>query len=124
LALGIAIFINDFSNLLNGTFCTYMTKRPTYGDLLVGMPVGWSGGRLNWSVTPSLSIPSGDYNGNALSNVALHRWAGDISAAMTWLDQATGLEASGVAGVTLNGTNPATHYRTGAPCCTDRVAEG
>ncbi|RYI02375.1 MAG: transporter, partial [Acetobacteraceae bacterium] len=87
--------------------------RTSYGDLAVALPINWSFDRLHLSVTPSVNIPSGNYNSRALSNVALHRWAGDLSLATTWLDTTTGLEASAIAGLTLNGRNFATNYRTG-----------
>ncbi len=88
-------------------------SRTSIGDLALSVPVSWAISRLHLSVTPSINIPSGDYNANALSNVALHRWAEDISTAVTWLDTNTGLEASAITGITLNGKNPATDYRTG-----------
>ena len=87
--------------------------RVSAGDLALGMPLTWSSGRLNLGVTPSLNIPTGNYSTSELSNVALHRWAGDFSVAVTWLDKDIGLEASAIAGATFNGTNPTTDYRTG-----------
>src|SRR5690606_22560428 len=42
-----------------------------------------------------------------------HRWAGDISLGVTWLDPELGLDISGVAGFTFNGKNLDTDYRTG-----------
>jgi hypothetical protein len=83
------------------------------GDPSFAASIGWSAGRLHWSATGSLNIPAGPYDPSALSNLALHRWAGDVSGAVTWLDEQTGHEASLDTGVTFNGTNPATDYTTG-----------
>ena len=85
-----------------------------YGDPSLGATLGWNKGRLNWSTTVSVNVPVGHYDPNASANISLHRWAGDVSGALTWLDTATGFETSAVAGITLNGSNQATDYRTGA----------
>jgi hypothetical protein len=58
-------------------------------------------------------VPIGDYQSDALTNVALHRWVGDTSISATWLDPAVGIDVSGAAGVAFNGNNPSTDYRTG-----------
>ena len=99
--------------IAGGYELTEQGTRTSVGDLAVSLPVSWTLNRLHLSMTPSVNIPSGNYNANALSNVALHRWAEDLSLAATWLDTTTGLEASAIAGVTLNGRNHATNYRTG-----------
>lgn len=88
-------------------------SRAARGDLAVGLPISWSAGRLHWSFSPLLNIPIGDYDRDALANIALHRWAGDFSGAVTWLDPKTGFESSAIVGVTANGINQATDYRTG-----------
>lgn len=60
-----------------------------------------------------VNVPVGDDREGALSNISFHRWAGDLSVAGTWLDPNIGLDISGIVGVTFNGENPVTDYRTG-----------
>jgi len=84
-----------------------------YGDpVLTGM-VGWHSGNMHWNVGTSVSIPAGAYQPGQLSNVALNRWVGDFFGAVTYLDQARGIELSAIGGLTLNGVNLDTDYRTG-----------
>jgi hypothetical protein len=84
-----------------------------YGDpVLTGM-VGWHAGNMHWSVGTSVSVPAGAYQPGQLSNVALNRWVGDFFGAVTYLDPVRGLELSAIGGLTLNGTNRDTDYRTG-----------
>lgn len=85
----------------------------TLADPVLGASVGWHSEHFHWSVGATLNIPVGDYRRGALANVALHRWAADFTAAVTWLDPAIGLDLSAAAGFTVNGENPATNYKTG-----------
>jgi hypothetical protein len=64
-------------------------------------------------VGASVNIPGGAYQPGELSNVALNRWIGDFFGAVTYLDQTRGLELSAVGGLSVNGENPDTDYRTG-----------
>jgi len=85
----------------------------TIGDPVASAMLGWSSGKLHWQVGTLINIPAGDYQDGEISNVAFHHWGADIYTAMTWLDPTTGLDLSGVVGVTFNAENPATDYRTG-----------
>lgn len=85
----------------------------TIGDPLITAMIGWNEGNFHWSVNGILNIPIGDYNENSMANVAFHRWGADISLAATWFDPASGWDISGVAGLTFNGKNLKTNYRTG-----------
>jgi hypothetical protein len=84
-----------------------------YGDPVVGSTIGWHSGNLHWKIAAAASIPAGAYQPGELSNVALNRWVGDLSGAITYLDPALGIDLSAAAGFTLNGENPDTDYRTG-----------
>ncbi len=83
------------------------------GDPVLTALIGWHSGKLHWSTSASVNIPAGAYQDGELSNLALNRWIGDLSAAVTYLDTDTGLDISGSAGFELNGVNNATDYRSG-----------
>lgn len=85
----------------------------TIGDPLVSGTLGWDAGNFHWNTGVLVNVPIGDYQEGELSNVAFHRWAADVSAAVTWLDPAIGLDLSAAVGFTFNGENPSTDYRTG-----------
>lgn len=83
------------------------------GDpILLGM-LGWQRGKTHFQLSDMLNIPIGDYREGDLANLAFHRWANDMSAAVTWHDDQSGWDLSAKSGFTLNGENPATDYRTG-----------
>jgi hypothetical protein len=85
----------------------------TMGDPLVSAFVGWEAGDFHYQVGTLVNIPIGDYQDGELSNIAFHHWGADVFAAATWLDPETGIDVSGVLGMTFNAENPATDYRTG-----------
>lgn len=109
--------------LLNGPLVNQAFGRPVGvsasdrdfnpGDPIVSASLGWHAGNWNWKVAGVLSIPGGGYEPGQLSNVALNRTIGDVSAAVTYLDPSLGIELSLAPGFTFNGTNPATQYTTG-----------
>ncbi|NLZ12426.1 MAG: transporter, partial [Alcaligenaceae bacterium] len=47
------------------------------------------------------------------SNIAFHRWGADVSVAGTWYEPSVGWDISGVVGITFNGNNSKTKYRSG-----------
>jgi hypothetical protein len=83
------------------------------GDPVLTGTIGWHEGNWHWKVAASASIPAGAYQPGQLSNLALNRWVGDFSGAVTYLDPALGLDLSMAVGYTVNGTNSATDYTTG-----------
>lgn len=83
------------------------------GDPVVASSIGWHAGNWHWKVGAAVNIPAGNYERGELSNIALHRWLGDFSAGLTYLDPTFGLDVSAVAGFIVNGANPATNYRSG-----------
>lgn len=85
----------------------------TVGDPVVGGFLGWQSGNFHWQVGTMINVPIGDYQKGEISNIAFNHWGADVFAGATWLDPETGLDLSGVVGVTFNAENPATDYRTG-----------
>lgn len=95
-----------------------LVRRVTDSDFNPGDPVltgilGWHSGNWHWKLAAAVSIPAGGYQDGQLSNVALNRYVGDVTGAVTYLDPALGLDLSVAAGFTVNGENPATRYDTG-----------
>lgn len=84
-----------------------------FGDPVGSMALGWHAGDWHWNISGLLNIPVGDYREGEIANLAFHRWAGDVSAAVTWLNPESGIELSAAAGFTFNGTNDTTDYTTG-----------
>jgi len=85
----------------------------TYGDPIVTAMMGWKTGNLHVTLAGLLNVPVGDYREGELANIAFHRWAGDASLALSMHDPKSGWDVSGKAGVTFNGTNDVTDYKTG-----------
>ena len=109
--------------VLNGPIINRLLGRPlglsasdltlNYGDPILAGMIGWHSGNWHWNVGASANIPAGAYQPGELSNVALNRWIGDFSGAVTYLDQTLGIDLSAAGGLTVNGENPDTDYRTG-----------
>lgn len=85
----------------------------TMGDPVLGGFLGWQDGNFHYQLGTMVNVPIGDYQKGEISNIAFHHWGADIFAAGTWLDPATGIDLSGVIGMTFNAENPTTDYRTG-----------
>ena len=91
--------------------------RWTAGDPVFSTLVGWHGENKHYIVAASVNVPANvparDYDDGRLANVAMNRWAGDITVAGTWLFPQENVELSGATGITFNGKNDDTDYRTG-----------
>ncbi|MGX1307093.1 hypothetical protein AB7M35_001813 [Amorphus suaedae] len=85
----------------------------TVGDPVVGASIGWHAGNFHWTAGTLVNVPIGDYQEGQIANLAFHRWGMDLYGAATWLDMTRGIDLSAALGVTFNGENPATDYRTG-----------
>ena len=84
-----------------------------FGDPVVGGLIGWHRGNWHWNIATQINVPIGFWERGNLANIGFNRWAFDTSAAVTWLNPATGLELSSAAGFTFNLENPDTNYKTG-----------
>ncbi len=85
----------------------------SYGDLVPNAELLWSHGVDNYMVYVTGNIPVGDYNPTRLANIGIGHGAIDAGGGYTYQNVATGIEFSGVAGVTYNLKNPDTQYRSG-----------
>ncbi|HEX2888027.1 SphA family protein [Vineibacter terrae] len=85
----------------------------TIGDLVFGPMLGWHAGKFHWNVAALINAPSGDYHPGQIANLAFHRWGADFTGSLTWLDPELGLDLSMAIGITVNGKNPVTNYKTG-----------
>jgi len=83
------------------------------GDPVFGALLGWHGENYNYTFAATLNVPVGSYDAGSLANVALNRWAFDITTAGTWLFAQKSIELSGALGFTFNGENDDTKYDTG-----------
>lgn len=84
-----------------------------FADPFATASIGWHNGNWHWKVGAAVNIPVGDYRPGKLSNIAFHRWIGDFTFGVTYLDPTLGLDISTVAGFLVNGANPVTDYRSG-----------
>jgi len=85
----------------------------TFADPIFTSFLGWKSGNAHWQIGASGYMPWGDYEKGALANIAKHRMALDVSAALTLVDPASGIDLTNVLGITFNAENDATHYKTG-----------
>lgn len=84
------------------------------GDPVINAQLGWNvGGNSHVALSTMINVPIGMYREDQLANLAFHRWAVDASLAGSWHDPELGWDISGKAGVTFNGTNDYTDYKTG-----------
>jgi hypothetical protein len=93
-------------------------RRVTDDTFAIGDPVatafiGWSSGHFHWKMTGLVNIPVGSYSPNSLVNMGFNRWAADLTGSLTYLNPDNGIEISVSPGITFNGMNPKTNYRTG-----------
>jgi hypothetical protein len=122
LALGLALPIGepsvDVAAVLTGPGGGQVSISKSDSSLVVGDPIltaalGWKTGNVHITASTLLNVPIGNYRDGQLANLAFHRWAFDTSLAVTWLDPKSGWDVSGKAGLTFNGENDATNYKTG-----------
>jgi len=84
-----------------------------FGDLYPMVTLKWNQGVHNWMVYGFGDIPVGAYDSTRLSNIGIGHGGIDAGAGYTYLNPATGIEFSGVAGLTYNFKNPTTQYQNG-----------
>jgi hypothetical protein len=83
------------------------------GDLYPQATLKWNQGVNNFMVYATGDIPVGTYSSTSLANLGIGHGAVDGGAGYTYLNTTTGLEFTGVAGLTYNLTNTSTHYKNG-----------
>lgn len=102
------------AGLVLGPYADQASSRiTTMGDPVLTGTLGWDNGPFHWNLAAMINVPAGHYRQDSMANIAFHRWGADVSAAGTWYDPAVGWDVSGVVGVTFNGNNPKTNYRSG-----------
>ena len=122
LAVGLGVPIVGANVGANATFS--LGGVPIVGDSLsdsttaIGDPiligaVGWNAGNWHTTLFNLLNVPIGSWQRGALANAGFNRWAYDATLASTYLDPQTGFEFSFALGVTFNGKNLDTGYRSG-----------
>lgn len=84
-----------------------------FGDPLATAFIGWSSGNFHWKLTGLVNVPIGSYSRTNLVNMGFNRWAADLTGSLTYLNPNNGLEVSVAHGITFNGENPSTNYRSG-----------
>jgi hypothetical protein len=82
-------------------------------DLFPVASLAWTQGNDNWMIYLTGDIPTGAYQANRLSNLGIGHGAIDAGGGYTYLNNTTGLEFSGVAGITYNLENTHTNYKNG-----------
>lgn len=83
------------------------------GDPLIVAALGWDSGNWHATVFNLVNIPVGQWQEGALANAGFNRWGYDLTAAFTYLNPENGFEVSFAPGVTFNGENLDTGYRSG-----------
>src|SRR5579871_612023 len=83
------------------------------GDLFPQATLKWNQGVNNFMIYGTGDIPVGDYDESRLANLGLGHGAIDGGLGYTYLDPASRMEFSAVAGLTYNFINPHTQYQNG-----------
>lgn len=123
LALGAAVAVGhpdvNVSAVLTGPRGGQITvtredRATLFGDPVLTAALSWDAGE-NVAVQfgTTVNVPIGTYREDELANISFHRWILDTSVAATWRDEEAGWDVSGKAGLTFNGTNEYTDYKTG-----------
>jgi len=92
------------------------------GDPVLIAKLGWHNGPFHWNIGSILNIPIGQYDAGRLANLGFNRWILDVAAGFTYFDPKKGIEITVAPGVTFNGENSDTNYRTGTEFHIDLTA--
>ncbi len=101
------------SGIRPGVWSLVSNDTKAIGDPLPLAFIAWQSGQFHYKLSGMVNVPIGDYSKTRIANIGLNLWAGDITGSLTWIDPASKIEISVSPGVTFNGENPATKYRTG-----------
>lgn len=83
------------------------------GDLTLTGLLGWHQERMHYMAYLNVYAPTGSYDKNVAVNVGRNHWAIEPMAGVTYMNEKTGLELSGAAGITFNQRNSDTDYKSG-----------
>jgi hypothetical protein len=97
-------------------------KVTAFGDPVLIAKLGWHNGPFHWNIGSILNIPVGQYDAGQLVNMGFNRWIIDVTAGFTYFDPKKGIEITVTPGVTFNGKNSDTNYRTGTEFHVDLTA--
>jgi hypothetical protein len=103
----------DGTTLQNGRTFSISDNTFAFGDPLALAFIGWNSGFFHWKLTGMVNVPVGSYAKANLVNMGFNRWAADVTGSMTYLNTENGFELSLAPGITFNGENPATNYKSG-----------
>jgi hypothetical protein len=84
-----------------------------FSDLFFEPTLRWNHGVHNYLVYGLVNAPVGSYDPSRLVNFGLGHVGVDVGGGYTFFDPQSGWEASAVAGVTYNFTNPSLDYQNG-----------
>lgn len=112
-SLTIPIGYQDVSANLEPTNLRTSDNVFTYGDPVLGSQIAWHSGNLHYTVGTLINVPIGDYQSGEIANVAFNRWGMDVFTGISYIDANTGWDFSANVGVTFNGENNDTNYKTG-----------
>ncbi len=101
------------SGTLPGVWTVLSNDAKAIGDPLPLAFIAWQSGQFHYKLSGMVNVPIGDYSKTRIANIGINRWAGDITGSVTWLDPASKFEISVSPGITFNGENRATRYKTG-----------
>jgi hypothetical protein len=108
----------DASAVITGPLGRQIDIRRHDANLLVGDPLGmislgWKSGKFHAQLSGLVNVPVGSYRADALANLSFHRWAEDVSVAVSYHDDEKGWDFSHKVGITFNGNNTDTDYDSG-----------
>jgi hypothetical protein len=84
------------------------------GDIQI-LPVmfGWTRGELKWQAQLGIYTPTGGFQTGRLANIGKNYWTFEPAAAISYVGETSGLEATLFAGIDFNTRNDAIGYQTG-----------
>lgn len=103
----------DLSISSRGTVVDRSDSTTGFTDLYPVASLAWNKGVHNWMTYVTGDIPTGAYDSTRLANIGIGHAAIDAGAGYTYLNEQSGLEFSGVAGLTYNWENDDTDYQNG-----------
>lgn len=111
---GVLSLTNRFGNVFNIPLSGKGSAGQSgVGDTVLSGLLGWHDGRVHTMAMFNVYAPTGGYDRNRVVNIGKNHWAFEPELAMTYLNEQSGLELSGTAGITFNQKNAATNYKTG-----------